>query len=198
MMPLNAVRLSLGTAHLLYPRLGRELVPNKEIDWRARRVVQVLGARQIVQALLTSDGANRGVWYLGAEADIAHALSMVGVAITSRRWRRLALVDAAVACGLATIGWRVAKTAASGSSLHASHRAQTLRNQWADRAARVLVPGYPQRCSDEFGSRTSPSQFSFTGPVKRLGDVSMTSVAPVSALAIRRRVPSPWATVPEP
>ena len=148
MMPLNAVRLSLGAAHLLFPRLGRELVPNKDIDGRVQRVVQVLGARHIVQALLTSDGANSAVWYLGAEADIAHALSMVGLAMTNRRWRRLALVDAALACGLATIGWRVAKTVASGSSLNAAHRAQALRNQWAHRAARFLVPGYPQRCSE--------------------------------------------------
>jgi hypothetical protein len=147
MIPLNAVRLSLGTAHLLVPSLGRELVPHQEIDWGARRVVQVLGARQIVQTLLTSHGANRAVWYLGAEADITHALSMIGLAITSRHWRRLALVEAALGCGLATIGWRVAKTVGSGSRLHASDRAQALRNQWADRAARVLVPGYPQRCS---------------------------------------------------
>lgn len=145
MMPLNAVRLSLGAAHLLVPTLGSRLAPNKEIDGRGQRVVQVLGARQIVQALITSDGANSAVWYLGAEADIAHSLSMVGLAITSRRWRRLALVDAAVACGLATIGWRAAKTVATSSTVNASHRAQAPRNQWADRAARLLVPGYPLR-----------------------------------------------------
>ena len=65
MIPLNAVRLSLGTAHLLVPSLGRRLVPHQEIDWGARRVVQVLGARQIVQTLLTSHGANRAVLVSG-------------------------------------------------------------------------------------------------------------------------------------
>ena len=154
MIPLNAVRLSLGTAHLLVPSLGRELVPHQEIDWGARRVVQVLGARQIVQTLLTSHGANRAVWYLGAEADITHALSMIGLAITSRHWRRLALVEAALGCGLATIGWRVAKTVGSGSRLHASRSgpgaSESVGRPSGSRLGSRISTAL---CSDEFGSR---------------------------------------------
>ncbi|WP_329048925.1 hypothetical protein OG738_40155 [Amycolatopsis sp. NBC_01488] len=66
-----------------------------------RKVALVLAARHLVQgaaALRRPDGV---VARWGWTADVAHSLSMVGLAALSRRWRAAALANAVVAAGWA-------------------------------------------------------------------------------------------------
>src|SRR3954467_7867307 len=58
------------------------------------RILRVLGARQVVQGILTAAVPTPPVLFGGAAVDVAHGLSMVGLAVVHRRVRRLALTSA--------------------------------------------------------------------------------------------------------
>lgn len=63
---------------------------------------RVLGGRMLVQGVATAvKGGDELAHGAGGGVDALHALSMVGLAAVSRRWRRRALVSAAVATGFA-------------------------------------------------------------------------------------------------
>ncbi|MGH9082815.1 MAG: hypothetical protein ACRDY3_00790 [Acidimicrobiales bacterium] len=70
----------------------------------ATRVVRVLGARQVAQALVTYRDGGRHRFLLAA-VDGAHAATALALAAGDRRWRRPALTDAAIAVcfGLVTV-----------------------------------------------------------------------------------------------
>lgn len=70
-----------------------------ESDVIARRGVWIAGARHVVQAALTL--AKPELRPYGVAADALHALSMIPVAVASKRFRRPALAQAAVAAALA-------------------------------------------------------------------------------------------------
>ncbi len=139
MKSVSALRLGIGMVDLLVPGIGGRLVPGGRIDPRARRIVQVLGVRQTSQALLCSDNASSTVWLLGVQADVTHALSMALLAITSRRWRPLALIDASVAGSLAALGYRMACLTAPSSAASTQTGAGRLRNRGAERVAGVVI-----------------------------------------------------------
>jgi len=69
----------------------------------ARRIARVLGGRHVLQA-----GVELAAWprwrRLGATADLLHAASGVGLAAVDPRWRRVALIDAALATSWAVVG----------------------------------------------------------------------------------------------
>jgi hypothetical protein len=67
-------------------------------------VIRVLGSRQVGQALVTYVAPEARVTVAGAVVDGIHALSMLGLAARSTRWRRPALVEAAAATGLSVLG----------------------------------------------------------------------------------------------
>lgn len=86
----DVIRLGAGALDLLATgrQAGRELgSPPRPGDLA---VYRVLGARQVAQAAAVAGGEWRA---LGALVDVAHLVSMVPVAIGSRRWRRAALVQ---------------------------------------------------------------------------------------------------------
>ncbi|HEY3895513.1 MAG TPA: hypothetical protein VGL88_09115 [Pseudonocardiaceae bacterium] len=62
----------------------------------------MLGARHLTQAILTKDAPGALVLPLGVELDLAHAASMLGLALLDRRRRRAGLLDA-TAAGVFTI-----------------------------------------------------------------------------------------------
>ena len=64
---------------------------------RARNVTKLLAARHLVQAALTA-GAPPGAARLGigAAVDLAHAASMIGLALVDRGIQRAALADATI------------------------------------------------------------------------------------------------------
>jgi hypothetical protein len=80
---------------------------------RACRVARVLGARHVVQATLSAlarraDPASPVPLACGAAIDLAHALSMLGLAAADHRARRAALTDGAVEAGFTVTGVLVA------------------------------------------------------------------------------------------
>jgi hypothetical protein len=130
-----ASRAALGTAYLTWSAAtGSRRNPPAP----ARPVAAILGARHLVQALLTSDQPTRAVLVLGAEADAAHALSMAALGLFSGRWRRAALLDALLAASLATAGLACARSADSAAPTTGPLRA--LRDRQAERLARHLAP----------------------------------------------------------
>lgn len=141
MRALSPVRAGVGVVQLFWPNLlFRPLIVGGDLNSRERNVVRVLGARQLIQALISGPTPTGAVLGLGAEVDVAHAASMIALALHDRRYRRAALADAFIAGSFAVAGARDARTAAPRAV--AASRLGRLRNQWADRLARSVVPGY--------------------------------------------------------
>jgi hypothetical protein len=65
------------------------------------RLIRILGARQLGQALLTTLVAGRWVRLAGIGADAVHGGTAVLYAVARPRWRKPALVDATVAWAFA-------------------------------------------------------------------------------------------------
>jgi hypothetical protein len=131
---LRFVRAGVGIVDLVFPdALVRRLVGGQLSD-RGRKVVRVLGARQIAQALLSGRTPTGAIVFLGAEVDVAHAATMIVLAVLQRRYRRAALCDAAVATAFAVAGAaaRSAPPEPAGKS-----RRGVCRDQWAERLARL-------------------------------------------------------------
>lgn len=100
----GAARLGWGLTLLTAPDRCIELAGGPDdagVD--ARRIARVLGARHVLQA-----GVELAAWprwrRLGATADLLHAASGVGLAAVDPRWRRVALIDAALATSWAVVG----------------------------------------------------------------------------------------------
>lgn len=71
-------------------------------DRAAERVARVLGVRQLLQAAFIDQ--RRAA--IGSGVDVAHAATMVFLAVADRRRRRLAVGSAALASVFAVVGFR--------------------------------------------------------------------------------------------
>ncbi len=137
-IPVTALQLTravLGTAYLSFPALAVRVAGNQAPE-ATRRVTRILGARHLLQALATAGQPPGTVLLLGAEADIAHAASMLALGLISRRWRRAALPDAFVAASLAAAGIAAARRAPQPAA------PASLRNRLAAWLAGYLLPHY--------------------------------------------------------
>jgi hypothetical protein len=138
---LSVIRAVIGVAHLLAPARSAPGAGGR-LTTTGRRVVRVLGARQLTQAAITGRCPGRAVLWLGVEVDATHAATMLAVAACSRRYRRPALGNVAMAAAFAAAGALAARRApVDPASTSASGR-------WRDRhtaqlAGRV-VPGWPR------------------------------------------------------
>ncbi len=94
---LPAIRACYGGVLLLAPGPMIRICTGRPATSRARNVTRVLGVRHLVQAALTA-GAPPGAARLGigAAIDLAHAASMVGLALADRGIQRAALADATI------------------------------------------------------------------------------------------------------
>lgn len=144
MRAVDGARALTGLGHLLLPGLGTDVSTR-----RARQVMRFLGARQLVQSLVSAARPTWAVATLGAEVDALHAMSMAGLALLDSRLRRVALVDALAAAGFAVAGWPTDR-----HDIHvatpSTGRLVRLRDLVADRLARfsVPVPSWLRRPSD--------------------------------------------------
>ncbi|GAB2756042.1 hypothetical protein [Sinomonas soli] len=96
MRPLETVRAAYGTVELVAPGAVERLLLGHRPDDRARTVIRVLGARHLVQALVTARGG-RTLHRLGGAVDVIHAVTMAALAGADPRRRRAAAVNAAIA-----------------------------------------------------------------------------------------------------
>ncbi len=104
MMHFAAVRAGYGTVLLLAPQQVIKLCTGHQADSTARGVVRVLGARHIVQALLTGGAPTTAVLAVGTEVDLIHSLTALGLAAVDPPRQRAGLVDAGAAATFAVIG----------------------------------------------------------------------------------------------
>jgi hypothetical protein len=116
---LAAARACYGGVLLLAPGPAIRVCTRRPASSRARHVTRVLGARHLVQAALTAaappGAAGPGI---GAAVDLAHATSMVALALADHADRRATLADAAIATVFAG-GGLVADGGAAGPQLRA-------------------------------------------------------------------------------
>jgi hypothetical protein len=137
---LSPLRAGIGVARLAYPHTVIPGLAAGSLSSRGRKVVRVLGARQVAQAVVTGRAPTPAVLWLGTEVDVAHAATMIGLAVVERRYRRAALVDGAIAMAFALVGAAAARSAPSKPAV--TSRLAGWRNRRAEQAARHLVPGY--------------------------------------------------------
>ncbi len=103
---LENVRLAWGAVELASPGMLASLVRlGRPLDRSERMVIRVLGVRQVGQGVASQLRPSAETTRLGLRVDLLHAASMVGLAIISRRHRRLALASAGIAGGLAGAAW---------------------------------------------------------------------------------------------
>lgn len=138
------IRGGYGLALLCSPGLLLRLAGCPGDGW-AHGVARLLGARHAAQAAVSAPKPSAAALALGAEADLAHALSMLGLAVVDRRRRRIGYLDATVAATFAAAGVVAARRAGAvapppiraGNSLA---RAAQRRDMIADRVAAVTIP----------------------------------------------------------
>jgi len=104
-------RAAYGLSLLLAPGTVIGVASDEPPDQASTVVGRVLGARHLLQALTVEWSRTRGWLLIGAAVDVAHALSMVGLAALDKNHRRPAALDAALATGLALNGLREARNA---------------------------------------------------------------------------------------
>jgi hypothetical protein len=94
--PLELVRAAYGMCELLAPDYVSGRLLGEVPDGRTRVVIRILGARHLVQAVLTVR-AGRAAHLVGGSVDTVHAASMVVLAALDSRYRKSAGVNAALA-----------------------------------------------------------------------------------------------------
>lgn len=85
-----------------------------------RRTVRVLGARHLLQACWVTARPDRRRALIGAGIDVAHAASMVALALLAPQLRRVALLDAAIAAGWAGTATEPNRSAGHGPAREAA------------------------------------------------------------------------------
>jgi hypothetical protein len=133
---LQWTRIGLGVTYLMFPALAARAAGDQGHRATATVVARILGARHLIQAAATAGQPAGAVLALGAEADAAHAASMLAVGLISRSWRRAALRDCLLAAALAAAGAAAARRAPARAALSSP------RNRLATRLARRLAPRY--------------------------------------------------------
>ncbi|GID31977.1 SDR family oxidoreductase [Paractinoplanes brasiliensis] len=98
-------RTGWASALLLAPEVLLRTA-GRPVPAAATVVARVLGTRQILQAAVTTAAPTARVTLLSAALDALHASTGLALAAASPRWRRIALVDATIATGLAVAAWR--------------------------------------------------------------------------------------------
>ena len=123
-------RLVWGIALLAAPQKVFRAASGAAGTRGATDIVRVLGLRETSHAAIAIAAPTAPVVAAGAAVDGIHALSMVGLAAASSRYRRPALLSAAIAtCA-----------SAAGLMLHRSEAWRGRSSGWADRLGRRLSP----------------------------------------------------------
>lgn len=104
MNPVDVARAAWGATLMVFPSRVLTTVHHSPTDPVDIVVARVLGARQLVQGVVTASSPGPELAAAGIYTDLTHASSMMGVALFSRRRRRAAITEAAIALGLAAAG----------------------------------------------------------------------------------------------
>ena len=136
--------LRIGYATLLLAAPGPVIrgCTGHQPDPVTRTVARLLGARHLIQGVLTAGAPSAVVLAVGVEVDLAHAASMLGLAMLDPRRRRAGLRDAAVAATLAAMGVLLAgrTPARNPNGRDLGTRLDILRHNLATRIAQRTLP----------------------------------------------------------
>lgn len=129
---IELLRAGWGVGLLLAPRPVLTHVHHLQVDRSSVVVARILGARHLVQAVLSGVAPSPEVLALGVWVDAVHAASAVGLAGVDPARARAGLTDAVVAAGWAAIGYRDVEV---GRAPHPGGRRRDVLARWVlDRA----------------------------------------------------------------
>lgn len=112
----GVARAIWGSGLLLRPGSVLTAVHRAPLDTVDLTVARILGARHVGQAAATVAVPAPEVVAAGVYADLAHALSMVGLAAAVRSRRRAGLTEATIAVAFALGGWMSAPSTAADAA----------------------------------------------------------------------------------
>jgi hypothetical protein len=110
---IEIVRSIWGTALLVAPRTILSRVHGVDVDHKAVVVTRILGARHIVQAMLSGIDPSPEVIAAGVWVDAVHSTTALGLAVVDPLRARGGITDAIIAAAWALFG---ARDAASGKT----------------------------------------------------------------------------------
>lgn len=135
------IRAGYGMLLLLAPNRMVHLYTGHHADRPARVVARILGARHVAQALLTLDSRDPVVLAVGAEVDLTHAATSLGLAAADARRRRGGIVDAAAAALFAGTGAALANRSRQSRPVGAIPLRRGARAEAAAWIATRTLPG---------------------------------------------------------
>ena len=100
---LTVVRVAWGAVLLAAPRMVMALIGQRPAGVRSRLVARLLGARDLVQAVVLARHQSRPT-VAGIAVDALHSSTMLGLAIRRPEYRRGALFSALIAACFAISG----------------------------------------------------------------------------------------------
>jgi len=130
---IELIRAGWGGVLLAAPAEVLGHIHGVRVDRRAVVVTRILGARHLVQALLSGVDPGPEVLAAGVWVDTVHSATALGLAVADRRRARGGVTDALVAASWAALGWRHLRTG----------RARTDGVRGRDRLARAVVGALP-------------------------------------------------------
>lgn len=104
MTAVAGLRIGWGAVLLSAPAAVLKAVGAPLPSRQRRRVLRLLGARQVLQGLLTWRARRRGVLAASAATDGVHGLSCLAAAALDHSWRPAAWYDATIAAGFGCAG----------------------------------------------------------------------------------------------
>ena len=102
---LQLIRAGYGAVLVLAPGPAIRLATGRQPSRLMCRTARLLGARHVVQTVLTAAVPLPGTFAMGGEIDAVHATSMLLLAAVSRSGRRAALTDALTEAAFAVAGF---------------------------------------------------------------------------------------------
>ncbi|MBO0828718.1 MAG: hypothetical protein J2P24_13155 [Streptosporangiales bacterium] len=107
---------------LICPDRPVQALTGVRLTVRDRRVLRVLGARELVQSAVGLVHPSRRVLGVGSAVDALHAASCLGLAAVDARWRRGGLLGAVDAAAFAVAGYAGARRGGLGVTASAGRR----------------------------------------------------------------------------
>ncbi|WP_297593705.1 hypothetical protein [Mycobacterium sp.] len=130
---IELIRAGWGGVLLAAPAEVLGHIHGARVDRRAVVVTRILGARHLVQALLSGVDPGPEVLAAGVWVDTVHSATALGLAVIDRRRARGGVTDALVAASWAALGWRHLRTG----------KVRTDGVRGRDRLARAVVGTLP-------------------------------------------------------